>query len=168
MIDCREFYTQLLAWFKLDAETSSGLIISEKVKEHQTRVGNYAFDIAHKLGESVEVCWQCWLIGNLHDWVEDCNDTDKDRALRAIERIITQHGRVGIGGLVRTALWCLTKQKGISYETYMDFILKRGNNTVGDIVFIVKQADYKDHFAQVETLTPKLMKKYAPFVHYFL
>ena len=70
--------------------------------------------------------------------------------------------------MVRTALWCLTKQKGISYEIYMDYILKRGNNTVGDIAFIVKQADYKDHFAQVETLTPKLMKKYAPFVHYFL
>ena len=168
MNDYREFYTQLLAWFKLDVETSSGLIIPEKVKEHQTRVGDYAFDIANKLGKSVEVCWQCWLIGNLHDWVEDCNDTDKDRALRAVEKIITQRSNANVGGLVRAALWCLTKQKGISYETYMDYILKRCDNTVGDVVFIVKQADYKDHFTQVETLTPKLMKKYASYVQYFL
>lgn len=166
----REFYTRRLSEFQTNAKTQ-GLIVAGNVLKHQERVGNYAFDIAHRLGKPVDFCWKCWLIGNIHDLVEDCNATNTQDALRLCSVLLNE----GCNHIDRSfnyyhCLWKLTRKKGEEYSDYMNNILFISQNSVeeDEIAFIVKQADYKDHFAQVETLTPKLMKKYAPFVHYFL
>ena len=174
MIDYRENYTELLNSILLESKIK-GYLLPAEVEEHQKRVGKYAFDIAHRLGKPVGFCWCCWFVGNLHDWVEDCSIVDKEHASRWLENEITEQ-RNCVGSIadrefnISRCLWKLTRKKGEEYSDYMNNLLVISRNSVkeDEIAFIVKQADYKDHFAQVETLTPKLLKKYAPFVHYFL
>lgn len=174
MIDYREKYIELLNSILLEIKIK-GLLLPAEVEEHQKRVGNYAFDIAHRLGKPVSFCWCCWFVGNLHDWVEDCPIVDKSDARQRLVKQITEHSGC-VGSIsdheydISRCLWKLTRKKGEEYADYMNNILTISQRTADAdrIAFIVKQADYKDHFAQVETLTPKLMKKYAPFVHYFL
>lgn len=165
----REFYTSWLSEFQANAKTQ-GLIVDGKVLKHQERVGNYAFDIAHRLGKPVDFCWKCWLIGNIHDLVEDCNVADKQEALRLCNALLNEGcNRIDKSFNYYRCLWLLTRKTDEPYKDYMMSIISNATDgEAGEIAFVVKQADYKDHFAQVETLTPKLMKKYAPFVHYFL
>lgn len=121
---------------------------SKKKMAHALRVAAYALEKAreNKLNET-----QAYIIGLAHDLIED---TDCDQ------------GELGdiIGDEAFDAVLLLTKADTETYEEYIENILKCRDK----MVFLVKQADMKDHMAQVDTLTDKLKNKYIPVLHYFL
>lgn len=121
---------------------------SKKKMAHALRVADYAFDkaIEYRFNEI-----QAYVIGLAHDLIED---TDCDQ------------GELGdiIGDEAFDAVLQLTKADTETYEEYIEGILKCKDK----MVFLVKQADMKDHMAQIDTLSDKLKDKYMPVLHYFL
>ena len=155
-----DFFSQCLKFITIDHPYSS-------LKEipHCCRVAVYVSekDWALKDKESTFVKG----IALLHDYLEDAK-VDKISDIPILESFLnnvafaTEHYHDV--ERVKRALERLTRKQDQSYDDYMQSII-HGRD---EWVFIVKQADMRDHFAEFDTLTEKLCNKYLPYVSYFM
>lgn len=106
-------------------------------------------------------------IALLHDYLEDAK-VDKISDIPILESFLddvasaTEHYQDI--ERVKRALERLTRKQDQTYDDYMQSIIHCSD----EWVFIVKQADMRDHFAEFDTLTEKLRDKYLPYVSYFM
>ena len=130
------------------------LYYDEKTMEHAKRVANEAKSLC-KLFKLPYANWDNFVyqLGLAHDLYEDTAIKqgawfDKD---------------------FEENLQLLTKEKDVDYNDYIAKI--RGmatSNSKYMPAYIVKLADMRDHFAQVDTLTNKLKNKYAAAMPYLI
>ena len=159
----------------LSKHTENVAYIAEKlIKQGQTRLFS-------KYVIQFEKIWQgyykllIWTAGLLHDIFEDTDCTEL-KLHKIIEQSIdyanisVEHNFIeDIISCVKKVTYNKTKE---TYEEYVNQIIKdylqEKKKELDIYAYIVKKADYADHFQQYETLTPKLIEKYKPFVHFFL
>ena len=124
---------------------------SKKKFQHALRVADYAYHSVEASTLPIFNHQLCYVVGILHDLVEDTECT-----LDIIANVFDEE----IAGIVKI----LTKDENMKYEDYIESII----NSQDYIAYIVKKADIKDHLSQTETLTDKLKEKYYPIMRYFL
>lgn len=123
--------------------------------QHAVRVADYALIMAKNdvtLDDDEEAI--VYAIAILHDILEDtdCPVSDVDNVF------------YGWNGYQASAVELLTKEKDVQYNEYMEKILSSNNK----YAILVKRADLKDHMSQTDTLTPKLIEKYIPYIGKFM
>lgn len=121
---------------------------SKKKINHATRVAEYA---AIRAEETRLDSTRAYIIGLAHDLLEDTECPE--------EELIEAIGETNYDSVV-----LLTKSNDQEYEDYIRKIVESKDS----YAFIVKQADMKDHMTFSNSLTEKLLNKYAPVLHYFL
>lgn len=124
---------------------------SKKKFEHGIRVARYAVEMAEREKYPHEYIQKIFVIGLLHDILEDT-----DCPCAVIHKLF--------GSDISMQIKLLTKEKDVDYHTYCQNILQSGHNEA----IIVKRADFKDHLTLRETLTEKLKEKYVMEVGDFL
>lgn len=112
--------------------------------------------------------WMLKVTALLHDIIED---TEVDfNALEALFKEFNIDEKVT--NWILYSVSDLTKTEDIGYTDYMYTLtgnfVNIASSVIACLVYNVKKADYCDHFMRVETLSDKLLKKYAPWVQYFL
>jgi 5'-deoxynucleotidase YfbR-like HD superfamily hydrolase len=112
--------------------------LPRSVKEHSERVAfltdYYTADLDDKITN------KCFVIGLLHDLLEDTEFTAED---------IQQDD-------IREAVVILTRKADEPYFEYIQRIIDSDN----EYAYFVKLADISDHLLQIETLTPSLKDRY--------
>lgn len=112
--------------------------------------------------------WMLKVTALLHDIIED-TEVDFDDLSNLfkefnIDEKVTHWILYSVSGL--------TKSKDMSYADYMSeltgYFVNIGVSVEACLVYNVKKADYCDHFMRVETLSDRLLKKYALWVRCFL
>lgn len=136
-------FEQLIKIFNLSVK-----YYSKKKISHATRVAEYA---AIKAEEIHLNSTRAYMIGLAHDLLEDTECPE--------EELVAAIGETNYNSVI-----LLTKSNEQEYEDYIRKIIESKDN----YAFIVKQADIKDHMTLSNTLTEKLLNKYAPVLHYFL
>lgn len=136
-------FEQLIKIFSLSVK-----YYSKKKINHATRVAEYA---AIKAEEIHLNSTRAYMIGLAHDLLEDTECPE--------EELVAAIGETNYNSVI-----LLTKSNEQEYEDYIRKIIESKDN----YAFIVKQADIKDHMTLSNTLTEKLLNKYAPVLHYFL
>lgn len=126
---------------------------------HCLRVAGYAMEYVSSpcdyfkddFGRTVASLEYIFKVALLHDILEDTFCTEEEL-------------RKTVGSPITDDVKILTKSKKEDYITYIERIMR------SDSLYVIytKKADMKDHLAQYETLTPSLLEKYAPVLHYFL
>lgn len=127
--------------------------------EHSMQVAFYADEVCLSINyrKREEVA----AVAILHDVLEDASDEVKAnlRPIFDTELSTSQY----------QALKLLTKAKDESYVDYIKAIKEASlKNDFGEIAYIVKLADMKDHLSRVETLTDKLKEKYLEGFRYLI
>lgn len=155
-----DFFSQCLKFITIDHPYSSLKEIS-----HCCRVAVYVSGINWEF-EAKESDFVKGL-ALLHDYLEDAK-VDKVSDIPTLESFLDD-AAFATGCYqhiehIKQALERLTRKQGQSYDDYMQSII-HGRD---EWVFIVKQADMRDHFAEFDTLTEKLRDKYLPYVNYFM
>ena len=114
--------------------------------------------------------------GLLHDILEDTDCTPellKEKLTQFVKYIPLSSHKYDANLAVKIIEY-LTKPKNETYHSYMqrfnraNVIFMECEPIVFNYAYDIKKEDYKDHFFRYETLTPKLLEKYKPFVYYFL
>lgn len=123
----------------------------EKTLRHVIRVATRAAESIAQDGTVTNVADWVVQVALLHDLLED-TDYTVDELKKYFPSTIVD------------AVFILTKPKDMSYDDYIERIIKSGNN----LAFVVKKADMRDHMMQVDTLTDKLKEKYLPHLWKFL
>lgn len=127
----------------------------KKKLQHAIRVANYAVEIAELDSRCETMTYlntdYVFTVAILHDLVED---TWVSQFM--IDEQFDEH--------ISDAVTLLTKPEDVEYKDYIDNLVKSGDI----LAYWVKKADMKDHMAQTDTLTEKLVNKYAPVLHYFI
>lgn len=127
--------------------------LSNEIFEHSVQVAIYAESICNSIDydkdtEDVSV------VAILHDILEDALNDDTKIMIRPIldsELSTVQY----------QALNLLTRAKDEPYVDYIKRIKILSLSTeFGEIAYIVKMADMKDHLTRIETLTDELKEKY--------
>lgn len=103
-----------------------------------------------------------YIVALFHDILED-TDMNRDEFEPFITSKIVGCKRSMMGRDIYEWVKILTHKEKEDYDSYINRIVKAGG-----VAMIVKRADMKDHFAQKETLTPKLIIKYAAVIDKFL
>ena len=133
-----------------DAKDIVKLWLSESGYQHSLRVAEHVKTNAMIPAEYKNFCV---IIAILHDLWED---SDYPRSL------------IKDAALFR-ALSLITKKPNVAYVDYIKEIkINAREDVVGQCVWWVKLADMQDHFAQADTLTPRLLQKYATALPYLL
>lgn len=114
--------------------------LPQSVKEHSKRVAFLTDYYTMSSGLSPEVCHKCFVIGLLHDLLEDTEFTAED---------IQQND-------IREAVVILTRKADETYFEYIQRIIDSDNK----YAYFVKLTDISDHLLQIETLTPSLKDRY--------
>ena len=114
-------------------------------REHGLCVAQYVGEMCDERGYSVEQKDFYMALGVMHDLIEDC-----DCSINIIDEYF--------GHELAEALIAITKDKHESYDDYMKRVFKNHHAE------FVKRADMKDHLMRLETLTPKLLEKYKPYI----
>lgn len=104
----------------------------------------------------------------LHDYLEDTK-ASKVSDIPALDAFLETVAEEEIAHQqlikkTKMVLERLTRKPDQSYDDYMQSIIHCDDPWV----FVVKQADMRDHFAEIDTLTEKLRDKYLPYVSYFM
>jgi HD superfamily phosphodiesterase len=126
--------------------------------EHSMQVAIYADEIC--LSMDYEKREEVAAVAILHDVLEDASDKVKANLhpIFGAELSTSQY----------QALKLLTKED----ESYVDYIkaIRKASlkNDCGEIAYIVKLADMKDHLSRVETLTDRLKEKYLEGLRYLI
>lgn len=136
-------FEQLIKIFNLSAK-----YYSKKKISHATRVAEYAAIRAEEIHLNST---RAYMIGLAHDLLEDTECPE--------EELVAAIGETNYNSVI-----LLTKNNEQEYEDYIRKIVESKDS----YAFIVKQADMKDHMTLSNTLTEKLLNKYAPVLHYFL
>lgn len=142
------------------------------LSEHVENVANLALDTIEKRNGLFSDKYHVWTIALLHDILEDTDCCEDD--LRTILEDADE--KYCIAGFyieeVISSIQRLTHNKEEkTYEQYiMDIVksYKEDDTYCGMYCFLVKKADFADHFQHWQTLTPQLIEKYKPFIQYFL
>lgn len=150
----------------LDAVVVAGQKYPLDKFHHCLRVTKYVKDYLSKSecdiyteGEKDFIC----TVAVFHDVLED-TDMTRDEFEPFITSAIVGCKRSMFGRDIYEWVKILTHDKeNEDYGSYINEVVKAGK-----IAMIVKRADMKDHFAQKETLTPKLIEKYVEVIDKFL
>ena len=127
--------------------------------EHSMQVAIYADEICLSMDYTKR--GEVAAVAILHDVLEDASDEVKANlhSIFGAELSTSQY----------QALKLLTKAKDESYVDYIKAIRKASlKNDCGEIAYIVKLADMKDHLSRVETLTDRLKEKYLEGLRYLI
>lgn len=122
---------------------------SKEKLDHAVQVAEYAQEkaiLSRRCDENV------YIIGLAHDLLEDTDCSVEEIREACYDKAIVD------------SIILLTKTPNESYEDY----IKRIVSSDDWMAKLVKQADMKDHFARLDTLTPKLIDKYTPVLKYLL
>ena len=128
------------------------LYYDEKTMEHAKRVANEAKSLCNLFASLPYTNNFVYQLGLAHDLYEDTTikrDVWFDRDFEE-------------------NLQLLTKEKDINYSDYIAKIRRMAVNPKYISAYIVKLADMRDHFAQVDTLTDKLKNKYVAAMPYLI
>ena len=128
------------------------LYYDEKTMEHAKRVANEAKSLCNLFASLPYTNNFVYQLGLAHDLYEDTTikrDVWFDRDFEE-------------------NLQLLTKEKDINYNDYIAKIRRMAVNPKYISAYIVKLADMRDHFAQVDTLTDKLKNKYVAAMPYLI
>lgn len=118
--------------------------------EHANRVANYILE-NNVIPEDIRS--ECWAVAMMHDLIED-TDYEPYELYPDYEDAYK-------------ALWLLTN-KGMKYDEYCKKIHDSARTRYGQIAWLVKLADIKDHLILKDTLTDRLKEKYLSGLRYLL
>ena len=128
---------------------------------HSLKVAEYALELKAATGHKVKSD-SLFIVAILHDVLEDAPEEQREALRLSFQE--------GLPDGCYDALVGLTHDKAsMDYNTYCESIkrfAKRDEN--GEIAFLVKLADMKDHLSRRETLTDKLKEKYLMGLSYLL
>lgn len=128
---------------------------------HSLKVAEYALELKAAIGHKAKRD-SVFIVGILHDVLEDAPEEQREALKLSFQE--------GLPEGCYDALVGLTHDKtSMDYDTYCQSIksfAQRSEN--GEIAYLVKLADMKDHLSRVETLTDKLKEKYLSGLRFLL
>lgn len=128
---------------------------------HSLKVAEYALELKAATGHKVKRD-SLFIVAILHDVLEDAPEEQREALRLSFQE--------GLPDGCYDALMGLTHDKAsMDYDTYCESIkrfAKRDEN--GELAYLVKLADMKDHLSRVETLTDKLKEKYLSGLRFLL
>lgn len=121
--------------------------LSGEQLKHAIRVMQYAQQMAQARGWCESAQRHISNVALLHDLLEDTNCPEEE-----------------LGSDLLFYINLLTHYRDIKfYDDYINKIF-----IFNSLAILVKQADMKDHFCQLDTITPELIEKYLPYVGRFI
>ena len=165
-------YEQRFAEYQAYLKQQIAARFPDYLSEHIENVAKFALETIRKRNGLMSDEYAVWTIAILHDILEDTplsidelrqilEDADEKYSIAAfyVDEIID-------------CIETLTHDKKQLYNQYIMNIVEDyqqyNDSCTAIYAFIVKKADMRDHFTQIETLTPQLIEKYKPFIQYFL
>ena len=147
-------------------DVAQAVIIAQKMLspegfEHSLKVAEYALELKEIFSSSADRD-TFFIMAILHDVLEDAPEDSKEK----IEALFED----GLPKEMYAALQRLTHNKEtVDYNFYCEKIKYFAmRSSYGEVAYIVKLADMKDHLSRRETLTDKLKEKYLTGLSYLL
>ncbi|MBQ9183649.1 MAG: hypothetical protein IJV35_11305 [Neisseriaceae bacterium] len=142
------------------------------LSQHVENVANLALKNMQTRDGFLSDEYHIWTIGLLHDILEDTDCVEDDLQTIVEDAFEKYHaGGVYTNEVISCVLTLTHDKEEKTYEQYiMDIVksYKEDDTYCGIYCFLVKKADFADHFQRWQTLTPQLIEKYKPFIQYFL
>ena len=135
--------------------------LSPKGFAHSLKVAEYALELNEATGLRARRDL-LFIVAILHDVLEDAPEEQREALRLAFQESLPDGCYDALIGLIHD-------KASMDYNTYCESIKRFAmRNENGELAYLVKLADMKDHLSRVETLTDKLKEKYLSGLRFLL